>query len=303
LGGQQQLTNAPAVFRSAQGDQGERYEHFWKWLLPDGDTSREASLHVFGDDKRKLRLIIKKPQATSGKQPNALTMQFLDSSRGTVTWNVSATGGGSLQERHWPRLQYFAPRYSDPLVDADLFNQVQLAGGGEETLVRLLKVIEPRLLRLRYAKPTKQPLVFADVGMRSLIPTSQMGQAFCRLLTLYMEMLATPADVLLIDEIENGLHYSVLDDVWKGIASISETRDIQIFVTTHSEECISAAAKAAPRNTTHGFSHHRLEAFHGQTVVNTSQEVLGRGVPPKVGKIMRQEAEDAPPVEQAANGV
>lgn len=293
LGRHQQLVNAPTVFRSGQPDLGERYEHFWKWLLPDGDMSREASLHVMTEDNTKLRLIIKKPTVPSGKQPRGLTIQFLDSSRGTTSWSVSADGMGSIQERPWPKVQFFSPRYADPLVDADLFNKVQLVGGGEETLVNLLKVIEPRLLRLRYAKPTKQALVFAEVGMRTLIPTSQMGQAFCRLLTLYMEMLATPADVLLIDEIENGLHYSVFEEVWKGIASLSEAHNIQVFATTHSEECVYAAEKAAPRHTDHGFSHHRLELFHGQTIVNTSSEVLGRSHPPKVGQIMRREAEEA----------
>lgn len=101
-------------------------------------------------------------------------------------------------------MQFFAPRMSDPVTDAEQFNKVQLIGGGEERLLDLMRVVEPRLRKLRYAKVTKQPLLYADMGMASLIPASQMGQAFCRMLTLYMEMLVTNADILLIDEIENG---------------------------------------------------------------------------------------------------
>jgi len=47
-----QLVNYPSVFRSAQTDQAERYEHFWRWLLPDGDLDKEAQLHVVTDDKK-----------------------------------------------------------------------------------------------------------------------------------------------------------------------------------------------------------------------------------------------------------
>jgi AAA15 family ATPase/GTPase len=115
-----------------------------------------------------------------------------------------------------------------------------------------------------------------------------MGHAFCRMLTLYMGMLVTKTEILLIDEIENGLHHSVYENVWKGIGALAWDENIQVFVTTHSEECVIAAEKAAKRGEEHGFSHHRLEQFHNETVVNTSQEIFGRTIPPKVDKIMRR---------------
>jgi AAA15 family ATPase/GTPase len=64
-------------------------------------------------------------------------------------------------------------------------------------------------------------------------------------LNIYSKLVVADAKVLLIDEIENGLHYSVLPTVWKGLLLAAKEFDVQIFATTHSWECILAADQAA----------------------------------------------------------
>jgi AAA15 family ATPase/GTPase len=54
-------------------------------------------------------------------------------------------------------------------------------------------------------------------------------------------MVAAQAKALLIDEIENGLHHSVLTTIWEGLFNASAEIGVQIFATTHSLECIRAA--------------------------------------------------------------
>ena len=57
-------------------------------------------------------------------------------------------------------------------------------------------------------------------------------------------ILASIADmkngVLLVDEIENGFHYSSLSVLWKAIFKACQEYDVQLFATTHSFECIEA---------------------------------------------------------------
>jgi len=53
---------------------------------------------------------------------------------------------------------------------------------------------------------------------------------------------------LLIDEFENGLHYSVQEKVWRLLFELSSKLDIQIFATTHSWDCIESFAKVAKKN-------------------------------------------------------
>ncbi len=54
-------------------------------------------------------------------------------------------------------------------------------------------------------------------------------------------------DYIFIDEIENGIHYSKLDDVWKLILTISKEQNVQVFATTHSKECIESYARVAKK--------------------------------------------------------
>jgi len=60
----------------------------------------------------------------------------------------------------------------------------------------------------------------------------------------YLGSLLTLKDnYIFIDEIENGIHYSKLDDIWELILTISKEQNIQIFATTHSKECIESYAR------------------------------------------------------------
>lgn len=51
-------------------------------------------------------------------------------------------------------------------------------------------------------------------------------------------MAHTPGAVIQIDEIDNGLHYSTLRILWKGILQAAREFDVQVFVTTHSAEAL-----------------------------------------------------------------
>jgi AAA15 family ATPase/GTPase len=50
--------------------------------------------------------------------------------------------------------------------------------------------------------------------------------------------------ILLIDEFENGLHYSVLPGLWRLVFHIANHLNVQVFATTHSWDCIEAFQQA-----------------------------------------------------------
>ena len=78
-----------------------------------------------------------------------------------------------------------------------------------------------------------------------MLPFTQLGQAFSRTLQIYCEIFANQPDIILIDEIENGLYYEGLGDFWKGLMAVLEDKNVQLFATTHSRECMEAAYEAA----------------------------------------------------------
>jgi AAA15 family ATPase/GTPase len=78
-------------------------------------------------------------------------------------------------------------------------------------------------------------------------------------MTIMLRIASNQHGILLIDEIENGLHYSTLTRVWRAIAQAARDFDVQIFATTHSWECILAAHQAFKGNDISDFRLHRLE--------------------------------------------
>lgn len=77
-----------------------------------------------------------------------------------------------------------------------------------------------------------------------LLPLSSMGDGFQRCFQIGVTAAAHDKSGLFIDEIENGLHHATLDHLWRWLAVVARKRDLQVFATTHSEECIAAACRA-----------------------------------------------------------
>lgn len=139
----------------------------------------------------------------------------------------------------------FSTKPTDPVQDAIDFNRVVRQKRKKE--VRdLLVAVEPRLESLESLQTGDKPLLYADIGLKELIPVTNLGQGFYRLLGIFSEIVSSEAKTILIDEIENGLHYSVLPTVWKGIFRAAQELDVQVFATTHSWECVQAAHQAIP---------------------------------------------------------
>lgn len=77
------------------------------------------------------------------------------------------------------------------------------------------------------------------------IPLNSMGDGVLRILQLVLGIQPAAGGILLIDEFENGLHFSVQEKLWELIFELAKTLDIQVFATTHSWDCIEAFTHAA----------------------------------------------------------
>ena len=84
-----------------------------------------------------------------------------------------------------------------------------------------------------------------------------------------MSIVEVPVDILFIDEFENGLHHSILGKLWRWVAKTAAQRSIQVFATTHSEECVLAAATAVTSSEDSAFRVLRLERRAGATILSS----------------------------------
>jgi predicted ATPase len=145
-----------------------------------------------------------------------------------------------------------------PEEDAKWFSKLDDVGRQDE-LLSALRIIDPRLKKLAVSVADGVPMVYGDIGIGRRIPMSQMGEGMVRLLSLVLEITNASGGVVLIDEVENGLHYSVMNSVWKALAAAAHQSDTQIFATTHSFECIRAAHEAFISREEYDFRLHRLD--------------------------------------------
>lgn len=82
-------------------------------------------------------------------------------------------------------------------------------------------------------------------GIKERVPLKSFGEGMTRLLGISLALFHCKNGILLLDEIENGLHYSVLPDIWKLIFKTAKDLNVQVFATTHSKDCIEAFTQAA----------------------------------------------------------
>ena len=58
-----------------------------------------------------------------------------------------------------------------------------------------------------------------------------------------MAFVATGNGCLLIDEIDSGFHWTVMDDMWRLVVEGAHRSSVQIFATTHTYDCIKGLGK------------------------------------------------------------
>ncbi|CDH44295.1 MAG: AAA family ATPase [Candidatus Competibacteraceae bacterium] len=90
-------------------------------------------------------------------------------------------------------------------------------------------------------------------------PLKSMGDGMIRLFHLILALANAKDGTLLVDEFENGLHWSVLPKVWDAVFKLAERLNVQVFATTHSRDCILGFKQAWEQNESLG-SFHRLDA-------------------------------------------
>lgn len=92
------------------------------------------------------------------------------------------------------------------------------------------------------------------------IPIGSLGDGIWRMFALAVTLSRTKNGVVLIDEIDTGLHYTVMEKMWSFVNEVSKEFNIQVFATTHSNDCIQALSKiCSDRDDSNDISIQRIE--------------------------------------------
>jgi GTPase SAR1 family protein len=118
----------------------------------------------------------------------------------------------------------------------------------DDTVMALLRYLSPQLSHVGIHRSSKTMQYTVEVwldGFSEPLPLSGLGEGSNRVFGLALAMRKAENGILLIDEIENGLHYSIQEKIWRFVIEASQRLNVQVFATTHSWDCIEAFQKAA----------------------------------------------------------
>lgn len=114
----------------------------------------------------------------------------------------------------------------------------------DASVLEAVQRVDPSIMSMDIGILKGHPAILVDVGFSDLIPLQILGAGPQKVATLAMSAATAAGGIMLIDEFDVGLHYSTLHDVWNALHEIAEANNVQVFATTHSYECIRAAAAA-----------------------------------------------------------
>lgn len=125
-------------------------------------------------------------------------------------------------------------------------------GNRKKELVKAVNLILPRVKDLEILTgKTGESYVSAITTDGRILPLQDLGGGVVRLYRMLLDFFTSRNGILLVDEMENGIHHSVLEEVWSHVRLWMQEWNVQLVATTHSAECIDAAVEAfadAPEN-------------------------------------------------------
>lgn len=292
-------------------------QRFWEWrnVTPAGlnfpfepvildlfhDHQGEVSIGCTGDDGHDRALVIKLQDwfhrsALYDQRPNR-NLPFLLEWIGTENEQAThrnaqlAVNEGSLRYLEFPVTQ--ESRFIDTFPGAvftlylserqpgyelaTMFNELKTTGEIDNVLSPVTQAYG--FAEIIHGQDVRNvPMLFArEVGKSMSFPITSVSSGLMTTLRYFLILNWLSKAVVVIDEIENGIFHARQEFMWSKLREYAVAKDHQLFVTTHSMECLRNAAKIAKEfpeefsliRTTHEGIHSTVEHFSGEQFSKT----------------------------------
>lgn len=161
-----------------------------------------------------------------------------------------------------------------------LWDEVQLTSR-EDRVLEAVRLVDPAIRDRRTVGiigamgESQTRFIVKRDGTNHRIPLGSLGDGVRRLLGLVIVKTQCEGGMLLVDEIDTGLHHSVMADMWRLIRGTAEKLDIQVFATMHSLDCVHSLAAIchAEAGTPSDVSIERIERDRIKAVPFSEQEM------------------------------
>ena len=244
LGNQIQIAGDAASYQSLWDD-------LFHWFNQDNTISIEIS--GTQGDSRSLRAFYSAASSQLlplGKQPIGasvppqIVFEWRRGSNEPITVRPVITGTGLIIEGasldHFP-LILFSPNSPDsPEEHAKRFSELSKKNESGQ-VTEGLKSEFPFLTSLEIEYYSGIPAVHASIsGYERKIPVALLSDGINKLMGILLGIATYKNGLILIDQIEDGFYYDRLESIWRLIYRFATDNNVQLFVTTHSQDCLRA---------------------------------------------------------------
>lgn len=152
----------------------------------------------------------------------------------------------------------------------------------EANVIKTLKILEPTIDRIAFLSQRAYRSYSSSGGiyvklkhLDNRIPLGSLGDGIRHLLIMSLALSRSQQGFVMIDEIDTGLHHSVMTDMWRVLIKTAKRLDIQVFATTHSLDCLRSLAwlySKEPR-ICRNVRLHRVDSRRDRTIVYAPNEI------------------------------
>lgn len=225
----------------------------FKYLFHNMDMRQVPSFFAdqFNGENRELSLSVSYKPISGNSQETAVlsseTKTFVNTidldfalngarHKSSITFNTN----GVVAQQHLP--EEYVELINSFLISADIASHNPINDLGElikrqqkNAIIQLLQKFDNRITTLEIVN---NEAFLGFEGLGELLPVSMSGDGLRRYLSIVAAAANPNNNIILIDEIDNGLHYSVYKKLWEAIFDLAVNTNKQIFVTTHSKETL-----------------------------------------------------------------
>lgn len=117
----------------------------------------------------------------------------------------------------------------------------------EDTITDMLKILEPNIERIAFLGESlhryRQEGIYIKIKkVDERVPLGSLGDGIKHLLGISLAISQSKNGYVMIDEIDTGLHHSVMSKMWKAVLLTAKRLNVQVFASTHSLDCLRSFA-------------------------------------------------------------
>lgn len=243
------------------------YETLWRDLFWKFDQKTPITINVKGDHHNARAMTISYGQAqfelfAQNKPEVGQSVGFNTSVIAPITFSTTLHDGKTKREYSFtPRIQQGggltiaqSGEPIQPVISLAMASGVPAANISANQLSTLdikekktqflsaVRTIFPKITDITTQSPNGIPEIFCTYPSEfsEKVPLGLISHGINKTISLLLQLESYQNGVVLVDEIETGLHHSLLPKAWSVIYEICEAFNVQLFASTHSKDCLDA---------------------------------------------------------------